>query len=378
MNPVYLDNNATTAVAEEVLEAMLPWFRERHQNPSAPYPNGARAADAIRAARSQVARMVGARPGEIVFTSGGSESIATAFRTALAGRERPTLVVSAVEHSAVLRNAESAHADVVSIPVDDQGRLDRVDLFAAIEAGPALVSLMVANNETGVLTDLEGIAAACTAAGALLHLDAIQAPGKLPLDLPASGAHLASLSAHKLHGPKGVGALWVRATSPFTPLVLGGPQEAERRAGTENVPGIVGFGAAAALAQAHVSNKDALDGVARLRDHLESAILARVPGARVHGGEVPRLGNTTNVFLPGADARTVLLLLAEFGVEASAGSACNAQKSGPSPVILAMGFGEAEAARSLRFSLSRQTTQADVTRALGALDGVLETLSALG
>ena len=378
MDAVYLDNNATTAVAEEVLEAMLPWFREQYQNASAPYPSGERAADAVRAARSQVARMVSGRPGEIVFTSGGSESIVTAFRSGLAGRDRPSLVISAVEHSAVLRNAEAAGAEVVSIPVDDQGRLDRDALLAAIQAGPALVSLMIANNETGVLTDLEGVAEACEAAGAMLHLDAIQGPGKLPLDLPATGAHLASLSAHKLHGPKGVGALWVRRDSPFTPLILGGPQESERRAGTENVPGMVGFGAAAALALAHVSNGDALAEVSRLRDRLESGILERVPGARVHGAQVPRLGNTTNLFLPGSDARKVLLLLAEFGVEASAGSACNAQKSGPSPVILAMGFDEEEASRSLRFSLSRQTTQAQVDNALGALERVLETLSALG
>ena len=383
MERVYLDHNATTPVAPEVVEAMLPWLAERFHNPSSPYPAGERAADAVRAARSEVARLVGARsPDEIVFTSGGSEAISAAFASAHARRgSRRRIVLSSVEHSAVLRNAERLEAlgcERVTIGVDGDGCLDREALFRAIDERVLLVSLMLANNETGVLTDLAGVGAACREAGATFHLDAVQGPGKLPVDLPATGADLASLSAHKLHGPKGVGALWIRAGTGFEPLVRGGPQEGGRRAGTENVPGIVGFGRAAALARAHVSDPAALARVAALRDRLEAGILAAAPGARVHGAGAPRLGNTTNVHLPGFEARTVLLLLAELGVEASAGSACNAARSGPSPVLLAMGAPEEEAARSLRFSLGRGTGEAEIETALGALDAALETLGALG
>jgi cysteine desulfurase len=381
-NPVYLDNNATTATDPEVVEAMLPWFTERFQNPSSPYPSGERAADAIRLARGEVARLVGATsPAEVVFTSGGSEAIASAFWSARQLRpNRRRMIVSTVEHSAVLRNAdrfEGFGLEVVRVGVDGQGRLDREALLEQIDGQTCLVSLMLANNETGVLTNLEGIGAACRAAGATFHLDGIQGPGKLPLDLPATGADLASLSAHKLHGPKGIGALWVRDGHELSALVVGGPQEGERRAGTENVPGMVGFGRAAALARAHVENPAELARVAGLRDRLEAGLLALAGGSRVHGREVERLGNTTNLYVPGFDARSLVLMLAEFGVEASAGSACNAVSSGPSPVLLAMGCPGEEASRSLRFSLSRQTDGDGIEAALEGFRGALETLRAL-
>ncbi len=378
MPRVYLDHNATTPVHPKVLEAMLPWFTEHWHHPSSPYPAGQRAADAVRLARGEVAKLVGGTPAEIVFTSGGSESISAAFASSIRGSHRGRVVLSSVEHSAAKRNAEQSGAEVVVIEVDETGQLDRDGLFAAIDDRVAIVSLTLANNETGVLTNIEGVGDACRAVGATFHLDAVQGPGKLPLDLPATGADLASISAHKVHGPKGVGALWLRPGASLRPLVYGGPQENLRRAGTENVPGIVGFGRAAALARAHVSDPEALRAVAARRDRLEEGIVEQVEGARVHGSEQPRTGNTSNIHLPGNDARTLLLLLAELGVEASAGSACNAQSSGPSPVLLAMGFDEDEASESLRFSLGRATTDADIANALAAVGEALQTLSALG
>lgn len=377
VSALYLDNNATTPVLPEVLEAMLPYFTEQHHNPSSPYPAGERTADAIRAARTEVARLVGASPGQITFTSGGSESISTAIQSAVHTTGRRRIIHSSVEHSAVVRGA-AALGEAVTIPVDSDGRLDHDLLLSELDDSVALVSLMLVNNETGVLTDLTGIGEACRAQGALLHIDAVQGPGKLEVDLPASGAHLATLSAHKLHGPKGVGALFISEETTLSPLVHGGPQESERRAGTENVPGIVGFGRAAALARRHVEDATNLSRTAGLRDQLEAGVLKRVPGARAHGAGSPRVGNTSNILIPAWDARTLLLLLSEFGVEASAGSACNAHSSGPSPVLLAMGCSEEEASRSLRFSLSRQHLEGDVVAALEALEKTLETLEALG
>lgn len=377
MSGVYLDNNATTAVAPEVVEALLPFLRGQYHNPSAPYPAAAAVADAVQAARAEVARLVGTSPRNLTFTSGGSEGITAALSSARRSTGRSRAVVSAVEHAVVRLEAE-AGGEVTTVPVDGEGRLDREGLFAAIDDSVAVVSLMLANNETGVLTDLEGVGEACRRVGAVFHLDAVQGPGKLPVDLPATGAHLATLSGHKLHAPKGIGALYVADDADFRPLLLGGGQEQERRAGTENVPGIVGLGAAARLAREHAADPAALETTAALRDRLEAGALARVPGARVHGAQAPRLGNTTNLLLPGHEARTTLLMLAELGVEASAGSACSAHRAGPSPVLLAMGLGEEEASRSLRFSLSRWTSEAEVDRALEALEQALETLDALG
>ena len=376
MPGVYLDNNATTAVAPEVVEALLPYLTERFHNPSAPYPAAALVADAVQAARVEVARLVGAKPQNMTFTSGGSEGISAALRSARRTTGRTRAVISAVEHAAVKRGAEAA-GEVTVVPVDGDGRLDRDALFAAIDDTVAVVSLMFANNETGVLHDLEGVGEACRRVGAVFHLDAVQGPGKLPMDVPATGAHLATISGHKLHAPKGVGALYVAEDAEFEPLVLGGAQEGDRRAGTENVPGMVGLGTAARLAREYVEDPEASAATAARRDRFEAEVLARVPGSRVNGGAVRRLGNTTNLLLPGHEARTTLLMLAEFGVEASAGSACSARRSGPSPVLLAMGLDEEHASRCLRFSLSRWTTDGDVDQALEAVGQALETLDAL-
>jgi cysteine desulfurase len=380
---VYLDNNATTRLAPEALEAMLPFLGELFANPSSPYPGAQSIANAVRAARGEVARLVGARSArEVVFTSGGTESINAAFYAALRAQPtRPRVVVSTVEHSAARACADRVEAtgrEVVRVPVDAQGQLDRERLFATVDADTALVSLLWANNETGVLTDLSGIGAACRAAGAHFHLDAVQAPGKVPLDVEAVEVDLLSLSAHKFHGPKGIGALYVRSGLPFAPLVAGGPQEDERRAGTENVPGIVGMGVAARLAGAHARDVAGLARLAAQRDSLEAALVAASPGARANGAGAARVASTTNITFPGRDAQALLALLGEAGVEASAGSACNARKVAPSPVLLAMGQSPEDASAALRFSLSRNTTAAEVARAVAAVQEALALLGALG
>lgn len=399
----HLDQNATTAAAPEVIAAMLPWLGAPSANPSAGHPGGRAAADAVRAARTEVARLFGARqPSEVVFTSGGTEATNAAVHAACVARAgRRKLITSAVEHSATKRafevRANAGTHDVVRIAVDSEGRLDRAALFAALDADTACVSLMLANNETGVLLDLSGVGAACEAAGAAFHIDAVQAPGKVPLDVQALTCHLCSISGHKFHGPRGNGALFVREGFAFTPSLVGGGQESERRAGTENTPGIVGLGVAAKLARIKAEDPAARAALAAKRDRLEAALLAAIPGARVNGGAAPRVPNTTNLQFdlspasrsgprsdPGAeadahdglDAAAILALLFDADVEASAGSACNAEKLAPSPVLLAMGRSPREAASALRFSLAHGTTEAEVDAAIAATVEALQALRA--
>ncbi len=376
-----LDHNATTPVLPEVLAAMLPWLGERWGNPSSAHPAGEAARDLVQAARSDVARLVGANAREITFTSGGTEATNTAIRAALAARPgRRTVVTSTVEHSATLEPLEELERGglrVVRVGVDGEGRLDRAALERELEpaagAGVALVTLQTANNETGALFDLDGVAARCRAIGAAFHVDAVQSAGKVPLDLRALGADFASLSAHKIHGPKGVGALFSRDGAAFEPLLRGGPQEGRRRAGTENVPGIAGFARAAVLARAALA-EGALDRVRGLRDRFECALTERVSGARVHAAAAPRLPNTSNVGFEGLDAESLLAALSAAGLCASAGSACHAQARRPSHVLVAMGFSPAEASGSARFSLGRTTTADEIDR---ALDIVVEAVEAL-
>lgn len=364
---LYLDHNATTPVIPEVLAAMLPWLGAQAGNPSSAHPAGEAARDLVESARAEVARLVGARPAEITFTSGGTESTNTAIRSALGARpDRRVVVASAVEHSATLEplaEFERAGWSVVRVGVDREGRLDREALHAAIDPQVALVTLQTANNETGAILDLEGVADACRAAGALLHLDAVQSAGKVPLDLRATNADFASLSAHKLHGPKGVGALYAREGRAFEPLLRGGPQEGRRRAGTENVPGIAGFARAAAAARAALAEGE-LARVAALRDRFEAGLAAAIPGTRIHAAGGPRLPNTSNVAFPGLDAEELLGALGAQGLCASAGSACHAAARRPSHVLVAMGLPEEDLRGALRFSLGRTTTADEVERAL--------------
>jgi cysteine desulfurase len=381
MNVLYFDNNATTRPAPEVLEALLPYFTERFGNPSSLHGLGVEAAHAVASARAAVARLLGARgPTRIVFTSGGTESNQTAIRAALRlARPRKRVVTTAAEHSAVLEplaSEERDGAEVVRVAVDSQGRLELASLLDAIDERCALASVMWANNETGVVNDLAPIAARCREAGALLHVDAVQACGKLPMDVSALGLDLVSVSAHKLHGPKGVGALYVRPGLELEPLLRGGPQENERRGGTENVPGIVGFGRAAQLAQAWLAS-DGPAQLARRRDALETRLCAELPGTIVHAREVARVPNTSNVRFDDISGEAVVTLAADEGLCLSTGAACSSSRHRPSHVLLAMGLDAAQASSSVRFSLSRTTTDAEVERALAITASCVTRLRAL-
>ncbi|SCM78397.1 Cysteine desulfurase [uncultured Pleomorphomonas sp.] len=368
---VYLDANATTPADPRVVEAMLAALTGLPGNPSSGHAAGREARRAVETARREVAALAGAeRPDEIVFTSGGSESNVAAIRAALAARPgRREVLTSAVEHASVDATLDRLAATdgivVRRLPVDGRGRLDLDAYRAALGPGTALVTLMTANNETGTLFPIAGLVPAAHAAGALFHTDAVQAAGRLDLAVVASGVDMASLSAHKLHGPKGVGALYIRRGTAFSSLITGGGQERGRRAGTENVPGIVGFGVAARLA---LADNDA-GRLARLRDRLEAAILAALPGAVVLGDRDARLVNTACLAFPGSDAEMMLHRLDRAGIAASSGSACAAGGAAPSRVLLAMGLGRL-AGSTVRISLSRFNTDADVDRLVEVLPAI--------
>lgn len=359
---VYLDHNATTPVDPRVLEAMLPFLREEYGNPSSLHWLGQRARAAVEEARARVAGLVGADPAEVVFTASGSESDNTALRGAPAKGPRTGVVVTTIEHHAVLNTARAMRDEgrpVGIARVGEGGVVDLDDLAARVDDATAVVSVMLANNETGVVQPVADAARIARARGALVHCDAVQAAGRIPVDVKALGVDLLTLSAHKIHGPKGVGCLWVRRGTPLAPLVRGGAQERHRRAGTENVAGIVGFGAAAALAQAGPGTE--APRVAALRDRLEERLLA-IPGA-LRNGEGPRLPNTTNVAFEGVEAEALLIALDLEGVAASAGAACAAGGIEPSHVLRAMGLPPERVQCALRFSLGRTTTPDDVDRA---------------
>lgn len=372
----YLDNNATTRVDPRVLAAMLPLLTDRYGNPSSTHSFGASVMAEIEDARARVAALIGGRPQEVFFTSGGTEANNTALRGLVHGPRRK-LIVSAVEHSSVLEPAAELAREgcaLVHAAVDRDGVVDLDHLRATVDAQTAVVSLMLVNNESGVIQPVAKAAEIAHRAGALLHTDAVQAAGKLPVNVRALGADLLTLSAHKLHGPKGAGALFVRDGVPLRPLLRGGPQERERRGGTLNAAGIAGFGAAAALCDESLT---AAPRVAALRDRLEGEVLRMIRGARVIGAGAPRVCNTSCVLLPGVAAEPLLLLLSEAGVCASSGAACSSGSLEPSHVLLAMGFLPDEARGELRFSLSRETTDGDIDRALAALAAAHEKLSRL-
>ncbi len=368
---IYLDHNATTPLDPRVLEAMLPYLRESFGNPSSLHWFGQRARGAVEDARARVASLVGAEPAEIVFTASGSESDNMALRGALAkARGTRRVVVSAVEHHAVLNSAKALAEEGAALEiarVDADGALEIGDLRAKLEAPAAVVSLMLANNETGVLQPVPEAARLAHERGALVHCDAVQAGGKTPLDVRALDVDLLTLSAHKLYGPKGVGCLYVRRGTPLAPLVRGGAQERNRRAGTENVAGIVGFGAAAALASSDLAD-EALR-VGALRDRLEARLLA-APGTRRNGG-LSRLANTANVSFEGVDAEALVIALDLEGVAASTGAACAAGGVEPSHVLKAMGFPPERVQSSLRLSLGRTTTEEEVDRAADVIAAVV-------
>ena len=367
---IYLDNNATTPVDPRVRDAMLPFLGEKFGNPSSPHAPGRAAREAVDNARKQTASLICAEPEEIVFTSGGTESINTAIRGALSAQpDKRHIVTSSIEHSAtknLCEQLEREGCEVTWLRVDAGGRPDFDEYKSALRDDTAIVSFVWANNETGVLFPIEEMARVADGRRVVFHADAVQAAGKIPIDLSRVPVHLLSLSAHKIHGPKGVGALFVRSGLGFPPLLRGGSQENGRRAGTENVPGITGFGLAAGLAAAALDTE--MPRVAAMRDEFESGIRARFPAARFHGDFGHRLPNTSNFALPGLAATDLLAALDRLGVCCSVGSACVSGSPHASHVLRAMGVAEEEAKSSLRFSFSRMNTDTDVRDALGALD----------
>lgn len=367
---IYLDNNATTPIDPLVREAMLPFLGEQFGNPSSPHAPGRAAREALEKARGQVAGLLSVRPAEIVFTSGGTESINTAIRGALAAQPgKRHIVTSSIEHSATKNlcgQLEREGCEVTWLHVDSEGRPNLYEYRATLRDNTAIVSLVWANNETGVLFPIEEMARMADERRIVFHADAVQAAGKIPIDLSGVPVHLLSLSAHKMHGPKGVGALFVRSGLGLPALLLGGGQENGRRAGTENVAGIVGFGAAAELAKSALAGETSR--IAKLRDDFENGVRTRFSQARFHGSPDRRLPNTSNFALPGLAATDLLAALDRLGVCCSVGSACVSGSPHASHVLRAMGVGDEEAKSSLRFSFSRMNTPDEVKGALAALD----------
>jgi cysteine desulfurase len=373
MRRIYLDYNATTPVDPRVLDAMLPFLRDDYGNPSSLHWFGQRARAAVEEARARVAGLVGAEPAEIVFTAGGSESDNMALRGVVAKAKEPRtgVVCSAVEHHAVLNAAKAMGDEGRSVRiarVGEGGVVDLDDLAAQVDDETAVVSIMLANNETGVVQPVAEAARIAHGRGALVHCDAVQGAGKVPIDVRGLGVDLLTLSAHKLYGPKGVGCLYVRRGTPMAPLVRGGAQERNRRAGTENVAGAVGFGAAAALAREGLAAESLRIGA--LRDRLEERLLA-IPGS-LPNGEGPRVPNTTNASFEGVDAEALLIALDLEGVAVSTGAACAAGGLEPSHVLRAMGLPPERVQSSLRVSLGRPTTEADIDHAADVIAAVVE------
>jgi cysteine desulfurase len=376
---VYLDNNATTRIAPEVLEAMTPYLSEFYGNPSSMHSFGGQVGRMIREARERAASLIGASPDEIIFTSCGTESDNAAIRSALlAAPNKRHIVTSRVEHPAV----KSLCADlatrgyrVTELPVDAQGRLDMDHYKESLTPDTAVVSLMWANNETGVIFPVEQAAEMARERGIPFHTDAVQAVGKVPIDMSRSAIDMLSISGHKLHSPKGIGVLYVRKGTRFSPYLIGGHQEKGRRGGTENTPSIVGLGKACELAALHMEEENTR--VKRLRDKLESELLARVPNSKVNGETVNRLPNTTNISFEFVEGEAILLMLDEFRICASSGSACTSGSLQPSHVLRAMGVPFTMAHGSIRFSLSIYNTDEEIGFVIDKLPPIIETLRGL-
>jgi cysteine desulfurase len=375
---VYLDNNATTKTDPRVVEAMLPFLCEHFANPSALHGMGLTAADAVRVARGQIAALIGSsRDSEIVFTSGGSESNNTAILSALQTQEgRNEIITSIVEHPAVL--ALCAHlektgkAKVHRIPVDHRGALNLDAYRNALSANTALVSIQWANNETGVVFPIEMLTSMAHRFGALFHSDGVQAAGRVPLNVEAAGIDMLSISAHKIHGPKGIGALYVRHGQKLIPLIHGGRQERGRRAGTENTPAIAGFGVAAEIAALSVTID--MPRISRLKDHLEQEILRQIPSAMRVGDAEHCLPNTLNIAFDGVEADSILAMLDRASIAVSSGSACTSGSMLPSHVLVAMKIPFSHLRGSIRFSLSRENTRCDIDGVLAVLPQVINDL----
>lgn len=380
MDPIYLDNNATTACDSAVVEAMLPYFTEQFGNPSSMHSFGNKVAQALKDARTRVQALIGAEhDSEIVFTSCGTESDSTAILSALKAQpERNQIITTVVEHPAILTLCDYLEKDGVVVHrlgVDKKGRLDLDHYRSLLSPRTAVVSAMWANNETGTLFPVEEMAVMARSVGAMFHTDAVQAVGKVAIDLKKTKIDMLSLSGHKLHAPKGVGVLYVRRNTRFRPLLRGGHQERGRRAGTENSASIVGLGVASQLALEHMAFENTE--VKRLRDRLEAGILARVPNAFVTGDPANRLPNTASIAFEFVEGEAILLLLNKQGIAASSGSACTSGSLEPSHVMRAMGIPYTAAHGTIRFSLSRYNTGAEIDRVIEAVPPIIAQLRKL-
>ena len=379
MKPVYLDNNATTQVAPEVLEEMLPYFHELYGNPSSMHSFGGQVMRKVRQAREQVASLLGASPEEIIFTSCGTESDNAAIRSALASNpDKKHIVTSRVEHPAV--RALCAHLAtqgyrVTELPVDGEGRLDMEQYKRALSPDTAIVSLMWANNETGVIFPIEKAAEMARERRILFHTDAVQAVGKIPINLADMRIDMLSASGHKLHAPKGIGVLYLRKGTKFSPFMVGGHQERGRRGGTEATPSIIGLGVAAELAQKKIDVENTY--VKGLRDRLENTILNTIPNSKVNGDRLNRLPNTTNISFEFVEGEGILLMMDEYGICASSGSACTSGSLQPSHVLRAMGIPFTMAHGSIRFSLSVYNTDEEIDFVIEKLPTIIETLRSM-
>ncbi len=378
--PIYLDNNATTHLDPTVIEAMIPFMRERFYNPSSPYRAGALQRAAVERARAGIAEAYGSNPSEIVFCSGGTE----ADNLALQGTFRSTdnshrhLVLSAVEHPAVKETASALAAQNIAlteIPVSSEGKVELDALRAYLSRDTKLISVMHANNETGVLQPVEEIAEIAGSRGILFHMDAVQSAGRVPLNFAKSGASLISVSGHKIHGPKGIGFLYVRKGTPLSALLNGGGQESGLRCGTENVPAVIGLAEAVRISTERLQQDS--QQMEKLRDRFETAVVHSLPNIKVLGKGAPRLPNTSALVLHGIDGESAVLEMDVRGVEISTGSACASGDETPSHVLLAMGLSNREAQSAVRISLSRYTTAEEVDFAASALIETVQRLRAL-
>ncbi|HDH13661.1 MAG TPA: cysteine desulfurase NifS [Nitrospirae bacterium] len=379
MKVIYLDNNATTRVADEVREVILPYFSDLYGNPSSMHTFGGQVHRKIETAREQIAALINAEPEEIIFTSCGTESDNTAIMSALVSRpEKRHIITTRVEHPAVLNFCKTMARRgyrVTFLPVDKQGRLSLEELKEAITDETAVVSIMYANNESGVIFPISEIAGIVKSKGALFHTDAVQAAGKIPVDVKKLYCDMMSISGHKMHAPKGVGALYVKRDARFSPYMIGGHQEKGRRAGTENVASIIGFGKAGDLAKEHLPVENTK--VKELRDRLEQGLLRTCPDTRVNGDRENRLPNTTNISFEYVEGEAILLRLNEYNICASSGSACTSGSLEPSHVLRSMGVPFTAIHGSVRFSLSRYTTDKDIDFVLEKMPPIINELREL-
>jgi cysteine desulfurase len=376
MNIVYLDNNATTQASGEVMGVMMPYFGNFYGNPSSMHTFGGQVAKKIREAREQAAELIGAHPDEIIFTSCGTESDNAAIRSALySAPEKRHIVTSRVEHPAV--RALCAHLAgqgyrITELTVDKDGRLDMDQYEKSLTPDTAIVSLMWANNETGVIFPVEDAARMARERGILFHTDAVQAVGKIPINLKHNTIDMLSISGHKLHAPKGIGILYVRKGTKYFPFMIGGHQERERRGGTENTPSIIGLGKACELARLNMERENTQ--VKQLRDRLEATLLQTIPQSRVNGDTEHRLPNTTNISFEFVEGEGILLMMDQYGICASSGSACTSGSLQPSHVLRAMGVPFTMAHGSIRFSLSIYNTEEEIDFVINKLPPIIERL----